>query len=414
LAGGVTVVTAALPGFASAAVTVTVRAGSRDEGSRNSGVAHLLEHMAFKGTATRSSFDISAAIEMLGASINAFTGQEQTTYYVTGLRHTVPDAVEILGDVLTSSRFAPADLDTERGVIAQEIARSRDDPRGLAYEGFSRAAYPGQSIGRPVLGDAEFIASATRDDLLDFVETNYCARNTVVAAAGAVEHAAFVDLVNEWLAAIPDNPPPPRSGASYVGGYHVETRADFKQINVVLGLPSVPLDHPDRMAHQMLGAALGGGMSSPLFQEVREKRGLVYAVGASSSHGSDLGQFLVTGGMTPPNLEEFLRVASAELARVGDHIEPRDVQRARNGMLAQYATVRERPFNLALYLAQQVLRSGQAVGPAPDIAAIEAVTLEDVLRVARALIAQPPTLSLVGPVPEVDHLVLVREALAGG
>jgi predicted Zn-dependent peptidase len=411
LSGGLTVITANLPGFESAAVAATVRAGSRDETVHNNGVAHLLEHMAFKGTQSRSALDIALEIEVLGASINAFTSQEQTTYYVSGLKHTVPDAVNILADVLTDSRFAASDLDVERGVISQEIARSLDDPNGLAMEGFNAAAYADQPLGRTVLGQPDFIGRATRDDLIAFVNDNYHARNMVLVATGAIDHDWFLELVGRRFAAIPDLSVPSRALAHYVGGMHRTERSDFKQVNVYLGFPSVPLGDDAYAAHRMLALALGYGMSSPLFQEVREKRGLAYAVGATSVHGTDFGHLVTYGGMTPEKLERFLLVVCQELLRCTSSIGPSDLERARNVVLAHLATVRERPFNLAFYLSHQFFRFGHAIGPDIDIEAVRRVRLEDLPVAARQVLAGAPTISLVGPVPEADYLAIVRESL---
>ncbi|MCW3477018.1 M16 family metallopeptidase [Limobrevibacterium gyesilva] len=414
LPGGLTVVTARLPAFETVAVMVVVRAGSRDEHAGNSGVAHFLEHMAFKGTATRSAFDIAIDIECMGASINAFTSQEITAYHIVGLKDAVAEAVAILGDVLTQSRYAAEDVDLERGVIAQEIARNGDDPNALCIKGFVATAYPDQPLGRPVLGDPAFVAGATRDDLLAFIGRNYVTGNMVVTATGDVDHAWLLDLVGRHFAAIPAGPAPDgRAAPRYAGGFHRDQRSDFKQVNLVLGFPSVPVDAPGFFAHKMLSAALGGGMSSPLFQEVRQKRGLVYGVGAGSNHGSDFGLVLIQAGTTPDKLATCLEVACTEALRVSDAVQERDFMRARNHLLAELATVKERPFQLAIYLAGQFFRHGRATGPEVDLAAVRAVPVEDLKRAAETLFACAPTLSMVGPVGEADYFGIVTGVLGG-
>jgi predicted Zn-dependent peptidase len=413
LSDGLTVITAALKDFETAAVMVVVRAGSRDETADNNGVAHFLEHMAFKGTASRSALDISVEIECLGASINAFTSQEFTAYYIVGLRQSVADAMSILGDVLIASRYAPADIDLERNVIAQEIARNNDDPHAQCVQGFIATAYAEQSLGRPILGNPEFVAGLGRDDLLAFITSNYTAANMVVAAAGNVDHAWLVGLAGRHFAAISTAAPPAqRTPPTYIGGMHRQTREDFKQVNVVLGFPSVSARAPELHAHRMLAGVLGGGMSSPLFQEVRQKRGLVYGVGTGSNHGTDFGIFLIQAGMTPQNLQAYLPVVCAEARRLITAIEPRDITRARNSMLAELATVKEKPFQLALYLASQFFRDGRAIGPQPDLDGVNAVTPDDLHHAAHTLLSSPPTLSMVGPVGEGDYLGIVREELS--
>ena len=415
LAGNLTVVSARLPDFESAAVVVVVRAGSRDERAENSGVAHFLEHMAFKGTKTRTALEISTDIECLGASINAFTSQEITAYHINGLKDSVGEAVAILGDVLTDSRYLASDVELERAVIAQEIARAGDDPHGLCMEGFIKVAFPGQSMGRPVLGDPEFVARADRGDLLGFIAANYVSGNMLVVGSGDIEHAAFCGLVSRHFGAIADAAPPgPRVAPDWGGGVSRLERNDFKQVNLSLGFPSVAAGADCANAHKMLGLALGNGMSSPLFQEVRQKRGLVYGVGAGSNHGTDFGLLAVQAGMTPDNLEECLSVICGELQRVTGGVQERDFTRARNRLLADLATVKERPFQLALYLAGQFFRDGTATGPQVDLDAVRAVTVADLRAAAEAIVGAAPSLSLVGPVPERDYRGMVERGLGRG
>jgi predicted Zn-dependent peptidase len=410
---GLTVVTARLPDFETASVVVVVRAGSRDEQAANSGVAHFLEHMAFKGTSNRTAFDIAVEIECLGASVNAFTSQEMTAYHIVGLKDSVAEAVGILGDVLTASLFADADVELERNVIAQEIARSGDDPHSLCIEGFLATLFPDQPLGRPILGDPGFVARAAREDLLAFTGCHYRTSNMVVVAAGDVNHDWLVELTSRHFAALPEGErPPARQPPVYGGGFYRHQRDDQKQVNVVIGLPSVPVGAPEFRAHKMLSIALGSGMSSPLFQEIRQKRGLVYGVGAGSNHGTDFGMLLIQAGMTPENLNEFLNVACAEALRITDGVEERDFVRARNGLLAELATVKERPFQLSLYLASQFFREGRATGPQIDLDAVRRVSITDVKQAAQMVMAGQPTLSLVGPVGDQDYLRIVTSALA--
>ncbi len=245
--------------------------------------------MAFKGTESRSALDIAVEIECLGASINAITSQEITAYHINGLKDSVAEAVAILGDVLTRSRYADEDVALERNVIGQEIARQGDDPNALCIVGFLGAAFPDQPMGRPVLGSPAFVANAARADLLSFVNSHYFTGSMVVAATGDFAHDWFAGLVEKHFSTIPTGAAADRAVPVYAGGEHITRRTDFKQVNVALGFPSVAIDAPGYYAHKMLAAALGGGMASPLFQEVRQKRGLVYGVGAGSNHGSDFG-----------------------------------------------------------------------------------------------------------------------------
>ena len=414
LPGGLTVVTANLPDYESAAFVVAVRAGSRDETTANTGVAHFLEHMAFKGTRTRSAFDIAVTVECLGAQINAFTNQEMTVYHITGLRDAAADALEILGDILTASRFAMDDVLIERAVIAQEIAQGNDDPHTLCIEGLLATAYREQPMGRPIIGAPAVVAALTDTDLRAFVNRHYSASNIVIVATGNIAHAWALEAATRHFAVLPSADPPARRVApSYDGGYHRHTRADFQQVNISMGFPSVAMDAPDFFAHKMLAAALGGGMASPLFQEVRNKRGLVYYVGAGAHNGADAGLFLIQAGTTPDKLAEFFTVAGAEAVRIGGAVEERDHLRARNLFLAELAVVKERPAQLAFYLANQVFRRGEATGPDIDLAAVRAVTVDDLRRAAAVIFKTPPTLSLVGPIDDADYPGMLRSALAG-
>jgi predicted Zn-dependent peptidase len=413
LPSGLTVVSAALPEFESAAVLVAVRAGSRDGTAACSGVAHFLEHMAFKGTEARSALDIAVQIECLGAQINAFTSQEVTAYHITGLKDAVPDALAILGDVLAHSRFDEADIATERAVIAQEIARRNDDPGALCIEGCLATLYAGHPLARPVLGDPDFVSHADRRDLLDFVARHYATGRMVVVATGDIDHDWLCGRVAEDFAAIPRGAGENGRGAPVPrGGEFVLDRADFKQINLAIAWPSVPVDAPRFAADKLLSLALGQGLSSPLFQEIRQKRGLVYGVGTGSSHGSDFGMFVVQAGMTPENLDTFLAVAGVELARAREGVAERDFMRARNVMLAELAAVKERPFQLAYYLAGQFFRHGSASGPQHDIDLLRVVEPAALAESARAILAGAPVLSLVGPLGGVaGHLATLQAAL---
>jgi predicted Zn-dependent peptidase len=301
----------------------------------------------------------------------------------------------------------------ERGVIAQEIARKNDDPGALCSEGFVATAYPGHPLGRTVLGDPAFVAKATREDLLDFVGRNYTTGQMVVVASGDIDHGWLCEAAARHFAAVPA-----RNGAServapvYVGGQFIHHRDDFKQVNLALGFPSVPVDVPGFLDHKLMALALGYGMSSPLFQEVRQKRGLVYGVGSGSNHGSDAGIVAIQAGMTPENLDAVLEVSCGEARKCALAIEDGDFVRARNAMLSELASVKERPFQLALYLAGQFFRHGTARGPRADVAALRTVRIDDLVAAARTVFAGAPTLSLVGPVPEADYLAIVRAALA--
>ncbi len=413
LPNGLRVISVRLPGFDSAAVAAFVNAGSRNEESRNNGIAHFLEHMAFKGTRTRSALQIGAEIEVLGSNINAYTSQDQTAYYVTGLKGTIAQSVEILGDVLTASLYEPNEIEVERGVILQEIRRAQDNPSHVAYDGYGTAAYPDQPVGRPILGPSSNIEAMRREDFTGFVERNYFGRNMVVVGTGDFEHEAFVAMVERGFGALPAGEAPiVASPAEYRGGYARNTEKEFEQVTVLMGLRSVGENDPAVYAHKVLARALGGGMSSPLFQEVREKRGLVYSVHGYSDHQADHGDFVVFAGTTAKHVGELLDVACGEVAKATHAVSERDVTRAKNSLLVGLATAKEKPFTLARGIAGSLFDRGVVVSPEEAMRKVEAVTMDDVTAAARALLTSNPTLSLVGPVPDADYHGQVRAALS--
>jgi predicted Zn-dependent peptidase len=409
LANGLRVITATLPGFDSAAVGAFVDVGSRNEDAEENGIAHFLEHMAFKGTTTRTALDIAVEIETLGSNINAYTSQGVTAYFVTGLAATIEKSVAIIGDVVTNSVFHEADIETEKGVILQEISRSFDNPGHVAYNAFNQTAYPGQSIGRSILGPPEFIKSANRDNFVSFVHRYYTARNMVVVGAGDIDHTAFVQMVERYFASIPSHTEvPTEQRAAYVGGFKRAESTKFEQVTALLGWQSVAETDKRVYAHRMLSTAIGGGMSSPLFQEVREKRGLVYAVNAGHDCGPDFGEFIMQAGTTPDKLDEVVKVACGVFVNAASAITEHDLARARNRELVSYATIKEKPFSLARYLASNMFDHGRIVEPDEEKRAVEAVTMSDLTDAAASIFETAPTVAMVGPIPETDYLSAIK------
>ena len=275
LPSGLTVVTERMDRVETVSFGAYVGTGSRNESAEENGVSHFLEHMAFKGTETRSAAAIAEEIEAVGGHINAYTAREQTAYYVKVLKEDTALAADIIGDILTHSTFEPEELERERGVILQEIGQANDTPDDIIFDHFQTAAYPSPPLGRPVLGLEAGIKSMPRSVLTGYMKRHYAHANVVVAAAGNLEHEGVLDLVGRHFADLPANPPPAMAQATYKGGEFREDR-DLDQVHIVLGFPSVGFADPDYYPTLLLSTLLGGGMSSRLFQEVREKRGLVY------------------------------------------------------------------------------------------------------------------------------------------
>jgi predicted Zn-dependent peptidase len=412
LSSGLRVITANLPGFDSAAVAAFVDSGSRNETAAENGIAHFLEHMAFKGTTTRSSLDIAREVENLGSNINAYTSQGTTAYFVTGLASNIEKSVAIIGDVLTASLFDDADIATEKGVILQEISRSYDNPNSLAYSAFGKSAYPDQPIGRPILGLPDFIKSVERTNFTSFVDRFYTAPNMIVVGTGDIEHAAFVHMVERYFAKLPTRvgvPEEPK--AKWVGGFNRATSDKFEQVTALIGWDSVAETDKRVYAHRMLATAIGGGMSSPLFQEVREKRGLVYSVSGSHDSGPDFGEFLLFAGTTPDKLDEVVKVSCGVFQNAAKSISADDLTRARNRELVGYATIKEKPFALGRSLAANLFEHGRIMLPDEEIARVEEVTMDHLIEAANLTFKTAPAVALVGPVPETDYLGLIKAEL---
>ncbi|MDE2513594.1 MAG: insulinase family protein, partial [Alphaproteobacteria bacterium] len=288
LANGMRVVTDAMDSVETVSLGVWVDVGTRHEPKEINGVAHVLEHMAFKGTTRRSALEIAAEIEAVGGHLNAYTSREHTAYYVKVMKPDVPLAVDILADILQHSTFEPAELERERAVILQEIGQAQDTPEDIIYDYLQEQAFPDQPMGRPVLGRAAIIRAIARDAVAGYLTRNYAAPGMVLAAAGNCDHDTVVALAERAFAMLPKRGHAATEPARYVGGEYREDR-DLEQVHVLLAFPGFTFTDPDYHAASVVSAALGGGMSSRLFQEIREKRGLVYSIYSFSHSYSDGG-----------------------------------------------------------------------------------------------------------------------------
>jgi predicted Zn-dependent peptidase len=411
LPNGLRVITKQTPG-AAATVGAFVNIGSRHETTQNAGVAHFLEHMAFQGTTGRSSHEIARQIEILGASTNARTTLCDTIYHVSGLAEHIPVGIEILGDVLTDSKYDPEAIRLQSQVILQEISQAADHPFHRMAELLTATAFPDQAIGRPTLGTRDFVAGAAPDDFRALVASNYSAETMLLIAAGGMEHATVVEVAARAFAKVPAaTNRAPTVPAIYAGGVGIDRDTKFTQVNIGICFESVPIREAAMYPHAMLASALGAGLSSPLFREVREKRGLAYQVGAQSSFESDFGIVSMIAMLTPENVDEYIKVACAEFARCCDAIEEDDLMRARNSALVGIALAQESAGKMAFYMAHSLFRHGHIRDFDEVRRNIEAVTVDDLKAAARDLRRSRPTIALVGPVPEADYEGMVAAAL---
>ncbi|HEY1430647.1 MAG TPA: pitrilysin family protein, partial [Stellaceae bacterium] len=333
LANGLRVATDAIQTVDTVSLGIWVDVGTRHEPAAINGAAHFLEHMAFKGTERRSACAIAEEIEAVGGHLNAYTSRESTAYYAKVLKEDVPLALDILADILQHSAFDPEELERERTVILQEIGQANDTPDDIIFDHFQECAYPGQAMGRPVLGRPEIIRELRRDAVVAYLRDHYGARRMVLAAAGNLEHEQLVDLADKLLSGLPAERSVSTEPARYAGGDRREDR-DLEQLHLVLGFPGVTLGDPDYYAASVLSTAFGGGMSSRLFQEIREKRGLVYAI-HSFVHGyRDGGLFGIYAGTGEDEAAELAPALCEEALKLQDGLTPIELGRAKAQMKA--------------------------------------------------------------------------------
>jgi predicted Zn-dependent peptidase len=412
LPSGLAVVTDASPHVHTAAVGVFVSAGSRHESVAEHGLSHLLEHMAFKGTRGRSARDIAEAIEDVGGDLNAETGVERTGYFARVIGTDVGLALDVIGDILTDSLFDPAELEREKNVIVQEIGAVEDTPDDYVFDLLTARAWPNQAIGRPILGTREGVGGFDRQAIDGYMRQHYGASSIVVAAAGAVDHDEIVALAEQRLARLPSAPPPPLAPADYRGG---ETRLKRKleQTHVVVAFEGRPIGAPDRDAAQVFAAATGGGMSSRLFQEVREKRGLAYSIYSFHWDYSDTGLFGFYAGSADRDAAEVVAASLDCLAEAAHVLDDKEVRRAKAQMKVSILAALEAPGARVQQLARQMQVYGRPLSLEEMIARVEAISTDDVRKTGAAMLRSAPTLATIGAVAKVPERTKVAEALRG-
>jgi predicted Zn-dependent peptidase len=411
LPSGLTVVTEEMTRVETVSLGAYVAAGTRHEQAEENGVSHFLEHMAFKGTESRTAAHIAEEIEAVGGHINAYTAREQTAYYVKLLKEDLALGADIIGDILTHSSFEPEELERERGVILQEIGQANDTPDDIIFDHFQETAYPGQAMGRPVLGTEGVIRSLPRHALTNYMRAHYGTRNVVLAAAGNLKHEEVVRLAEKHFADLPVSSPDMPHAATYRGGEFREAR-DLDQVHIVLGFPSVSYSDPDFYPSMMLSTLLGGGMSSRLFQEVRERRGLVYSIYSFTAPAMDSGLFGIYAGTGESEAEELMPVTLEELRRVQHDVTEVELARARAQAKSSILMSLESTGSRCEQLARQIQILGRLMPVSEMVAKIEAVTIDNVCRTASRLFRATPTLAVMGPADKVPALPSITETLA--
>ncbi|QCM11640.1 insulinase family protein [Agrobacterium tumefaciens] len=414
LSSGLTVVTERMPHLESVALGVWIKSGSRNETTAEHGIAHLLEHMAFKGTARRTARQIAEEIENVGGEVNAATSTETTSYYARVLKDHVPLAVDILADILTESLFDEDELEREKNVILQEIGAATDTPDDVIFDNFSGVAYRDQTIGRPILGTPETVQSFTTGQIRHYLARNYTTDRIFVVAAGAVDHDSFVKQVEERFASLPQLPAatPVLEKAIYTGGEIRETR-DLMDAQVLLGFEGKAYHARDFYCSQILANILGGGMSSRLFQEVREARGLCYSVYAFHWGFSDTGIFGVHAATGGNDLPELVPVILEELRKSSQTIHQEEIDRARAQIRAQLLMGQESPAARAGQMARQMMLYGRPIPNEEMMERLEHITQDRLTDLAgRLFFDTVPTLSAIGPLEHLPPLSDITAALS--
>jgi predicted Zn-dependent peptidase len=420
LSNGLTIVTETMPTLESAALGVWVKAGARDEAPEEHGIAHLLEHMAFKGTTRRSARQIAEEIEDVGGELNASTSVETTAYYARVMRDDVPLAVDMLADILLDSRFDEEELEREQHVILQEIGAAEDTPDDIVFDHFQESAFRDQIIGRPILGTRESVKSFTPEALRAYLDRHYTPGEMIISAAGAVSHQDMVDRVGAAFGSIESRRAahaPRRDPAAYTGGEFREEQ-DLADAQMVLGFEGRPYYQHNFYAAQILSIILGGGMSSRLFQEIRETRGLCYAISAFHWSFSDTGIFGIHAATGAEEMAELAPVIVAELMRAAEGITQKEVDRARAQMRSSLLMSQESPASRAGQNARQLMFKGSVISNTElldRLAAISAERLSDLA--GQTFVDARPTLAAIGPVsrlPRVEELAEGARRVSSG
>ena len=404
LDNGMTVLTDDMPHLESASLGIWVKAGSRSETDAEHGISHMLEHMAFKGTKSRSALEIASAIEDVGGDLNAATSVEHTGYFARVLKDDVALAGDILSDILQNSLFEQQELDREQQVIVQEIGAARDNPDDHVFDLFQSAAYPGQPIGRTILGTVDSVKSFGPQTIRDYMDRNYVGDHMVMCAAGNVDHDALVEIATDRFRTLrPDGAPEPVK-ARYVGGEE-RLLSDHEQAHIVLGLEGRAYNSDGFYAAQILASILGGGMSSRLFQEVREKRGLCYSVYAFHWAFADSGIFGIAASTGEEEVTELVPVVLDELKKATETVTDEEVIRVRNQIRAGLLMSLESPSSRAGQLARQQILWGRPIPLQETVDRINRITAERVKLIASQIFdTDKISLAGIGPVAKLpDH-----------
>ncbi len=402
LDNGLRIVTDIIPHVETVTVGVWTDVGSRHERPEQNGLSHMLEHMAFKGTEKRNSRDIAEVVENVGGYLNAYTSREHTTYYARLLKDDLTLGLNVLADILQNSVFETKELERERGVIIQEIGQSNDTPDDIVFDHFQNAAYPDQSVGRPILGTTDLVNSFNRNALAEYMSDHYKAEQMVVVASGNIDHDSFIDQVAQEFSELGHAREVQVENATYHGGVQQDNR-DLEQVNLLVGFEGVAFDDPDFYAAQTMSMILGGGMSSRLFQEIREKRGLVYSIYSFMQSYVDGGSFAIHAGTGETQVAELIPVVAEEMQKLSQSVSMAEIMRARAQMKAGLMMSLESTTSRMEQLGRQMMIFGRPIPHAEIMEKIKQVDDVSVMRyMDRMLSGNKLSLAAVGPLSHLE------------
>lgn len=410
LPSGITVITDTMKDVDTVSLGFWVSVGSRFEEDNINGISHLLEHMAFKGTTSRSAFQIAEAVENVGGIINAYTSHEVTAYYVKVLKQDVPLGLSILTDILQNSTMVDEELTREKEVVIQEIGQTYDAPDDAVFEYYQSTAYPNQPFGRSILGTAEKVRAVSRDTLLSYMHDEYTASRVVVSAAGNIEHSYLTEQIEKLLTSLHTTGGRVMQPSKYVGGEYRQEK-QIEQVNLLLGFEGVPYNHPEHIAQTVLATVLGGGMSSRLFQEIREKRGLVYSIYSFASSSLDGGSFTIFAGTGEKQVAELLPVVCDELLKATHALTQDEIERAKTQLKAGVLMKRESTSARAEGNARDMAIYGRIIDKDELLNKVDAVSKEQLEKLALSIFTSKPTLASLGPVKHVLSYDKLQERL---
>ena len=410
LDNGLRIVTQNMPGLETVSMGIWNAVGGRDEIETNNGVAHLLEHMAFKGTTTKNALQIAETIEDVGGYINAYTSKEVTAYHVRLLADDIHYGVDILTDILQNSVFAEEELNRERGVIIQEIGMYLDSPDSMIFDYWEEKAFPNQSIGRSILGKTDIIKNISRDAVKGFMTDHYNPKKMVISAAGKINHDKFVEMIKKSCINLPTGKNNKREKATYSAGEYREEKK-LEQIHLAIGFEGIDLHHEDYYSLDIYASLLGGGMSSRLFQEIREKRGLVYGIQSFSSSYSDTGIFAIYCGTGENQIKELIPVLCNELNSSPSSISEKEINRGKQSLKASLMMSRESSNTRCRSAANHLLNFNRIIEPSETLSKIDSVTKESVERIAKQIMKGKITISSIGPIKNLEKVEQIQSRL---